>query len=594
MAGLRLLATPVPPIIAEDLPWDVASQFIFDLALRQISNVLSTIKLSGLNLIHAGKAVVLASRPGATPVLEIAAAPVLEEVAVPVLEVAPVVDAIAEVTVPVLEVVEEVAPAVNVIAEATVSIVEPVSESLVVEVVATAADPAITSPIIEVVQEIVSPFVSPTVEVSLLAGPLPELLDFTLIEIFDSAGPQFVRPGQMDLISGSVEVHPRVFDATAIYCIFLLSFVLWNWVRCRRIAEPETGFAASRSRSAYSPVNVLQAVSSFFPVPQAAHSPVPIPVLSEGFALDKDLLRVATFQTFVDVFAQQNGLSHPATKELCNSYITGLVPTVVTPASPLVSYEDISLDPQLYLWVGFGSMLKGYREKHQLSHQDLVDLLNTYITRDFRKFWEHSESADGLSGSGAPVSGESTIRPSSARSTTCLSPSPLAGEVAEPSRSPGGDDDSWTSVSPPEGALEKAFSRLNGTPVRRRRASMSDVFVESENSRAVRTTYTNISSESQSDSESDSLTEQAYEARFSRSNAPSPASDIGFMGSGFSESEDRSGSFGNSSDESAEFTEDEEVEVVPIGGSVSSVEEEVTVQDVNEVRFLSLLYRSAP
>ncbi|RXW12276.1 hypothetical protein EST38_g13580, partial [Candolleomyces aberdarensis] len=383
MAGLRLLATPVPPIIAEDLPWDIASQFIFDFALRQISNVLSTIKLSGLNLIHAGKAVVLASRPGATPVLEIAAAPVVEEVVVPVLEVVPraVVDAIAEVTVPVLEVVEEVAPAVNVIAEATASIVEPVSEPLVVEVVAKAVDPAFTSPIIEVVQEIVSPFVSPTVEIAKgaipPAGPLPELLDFTFIEIFDSAGPQFVRPGQMNLISDSMEVHPRVFDATAIYCIFLLSLVLWDWVRCarRRSAEPETGFAASRSRSAYSPVSVLQSVGSLFTVPQVAHSPVPIPVLSENFALDKDLLRVATFQTFVNVFAQQNGLSHSAMKELCNSYITGLVPTVVTPTSPLVSHEDVSLDPQLYLWVCFGSMLTGYCKKHQISHQDSVDLL---------------------------------------------------------------------------------------------------------------------------------------------------------------------------------------------------------------------------
>ncbi|RXW23225.1 hypothetical protein EST38_g2657 [Candolleomyces aberdarensis] len=87
---------------------------------------------------------------------------------------------------------------------------------------------------------------------------------------------------------------------------------------------------------------------------------------------------------------------------------------------------------------------------------------------------------------------------------------------------------------------------------------------------------------SQSDSESDSLTEQAYEARFSRSNAPSPASDIGLMGNGSSEPEDRSGSLGNFSDEGAEYTEDEEVEVFSIGGSVSSVEAEVTVQDLNE------------
>lgn len=36
------------------------------------------------------------------------------------------------------------------------------------------------------------------------------------------------------------------------------------------------------------------------------------------------------------------------------------------------------------------------------------------------------------------------------------------------------------------------------------------------------------------------------------------------MGNGFSESEDRSGSLGDSSDEGAEFTEDEEVEGVPV------------------------------
>ncbi|KAJ2936759.1 hypothetical protein H1R20_g358, partial [Candolleomyces eurysporus] len=292
--------------------------------LTRISNVLSTIKLSGLNLIHAGKAVILASRPGAARVLEIAAeafAPVAKEVAVPVLEIAaeavvPVVDAIAEVAVPVLEVVEEVAPAVNVIAEATVSVVEPVSESLAAA--AKAADPVInvatniTGPIIEVVQEIVSPLRLP---------------------------------------------------------------------HCR-----------DRQR-----------------VPQAAYPSVPISVLSDGFALDKDLLRVATFQAFVNGFAQQNGLSHSATKELCNSFITGLVPTVVTPAPPPVSYEDISLDTQLYLWARFGSMLRAYRKKNQLSHQDLVDLLNIYVTRDFRKFWERSESTDGLSGSGEPNGSESTV-----------------------------------------------------------------------------------------------------------------------------------------------------------------------------------------
>ncbi|KAJ2936742.1 hypothetical protein H1R20_g343, partial [Candolleomyces eurysporus] len=553
------------------------AMFIFDWGLTRISNVLSTIKLSGLNLIHAGKAVVLASRPGATRVLEIAAeafAPVVEEVAVPVLEV-----------------VEEVAPAVNV---ATVSVVEPVSESLipVVEVVAKAADPVtdiatnITGPIIEVVQEIVSPFVSPTVEIakelSLPAGPLPELLDFTLSE-----GPQFVRLGQMDLISDSVEMHSRSFDATAVYCIFLLSFFIWGWVRCirRRIAEPETGFAASRARRAYFPVPVLQLVSSLFSRPQAAYSPVPITVLSDGFALDKDLLRVATFQTFVNGFAQDNGLSHSATTELCNSYITGSFPTVVSPAPP-----------------------------------------------------------------------------------SGLSPSASVGEVAEPSGSREGDDDSSTSVSPPVETPENAFTRLDGTPVRRRRASidMSDAFVESENSRAARTarsaeqhvsprnwqvaldrarelaasleegfgsdlenggridisilegldlttlfclhmeltsgwrgtpepfrfkrnvafskpdmsfeeddledeippliSRSNSGSEYESEYESD--TEQAYEARFSRSNAPSPAGDIGLMVNGFSVSEDRSGSLGDSSDEGAELAEDED--------------EEVTAQDVNE------------
>ncbi|KAJ2915347.1 hypothetical protein MD484_g5065, partial [Candolleomyces efflorescens] len=428
MAGLRFTSTTVPPLIPQNLFWNVVSQLVLDIALPKISNVISTVRLSGLNLIHAEKALSLARRLGAAPVLEIASEAALEIPAVvPVLEIvnpapvleAPIID--PKTTCPVIQVFSvSFAPALELAAEA--------------DVVVDAA-PNVAGPIIDsVFRGIVSPIFSPTVpyDTAVTAGPLTELLDFT----FDSASPRLLGPTHL------LSDNPPLLDMTAAYSIFLLLVVILNWAvtACRRVAKS---------------------------------------VSAKGPVIDKRLLLVADFHTYMDGLAKEYGLPIEGAKDLCNSYSTCLLPQALVSGNPGLTYEGFTLQPQLCIWAEFGTRLDEYRKERQLSPQVWADLLECYVTGNFQKFcpWDNSESAAARSADDLVVQASGTLELSADNRTSTLHPRdscppPSTKEVSGPSLSSEVDVNNPT-TSPPRAAAEKPF-KDSATPSRPRSASVPD------------------------------------------------------------------------------------------------------------------------